>query len=658
MSRQRDTFGPQRERRLALSGLIRQTLTSVEEREQQRGRLINVLILAQALLTLAIAPAYWGSPAAFALAAALAVYLLAFVANRLFNRPGAAAYILVFGGSLAIFAQALVAAVAGNPAGTAQAALFFITVILEAGLLFAPEVTLIAAAASTIFTAFAMLLALAVAHSVARQDAYLLIVYTLGLQALAGLIAWLLAQFILDSTLEAQKSQEIQFSQARLEALSKQVAEEREGLYEQIGELQATITRAIAGEYHARAEIFGGELSTLAETLNLLLERVAAASQAEQLQSRIQAAALPLIDAISRMGDAATPQPGAMPIITNTAFDSVPLVVRKMQENVGQRLARVQQIVDEVAGVLSTTKEPLQGAAEEVHEARRLAGALMATAEAITASAKRQITLMAQVRRMLAALLPEEITQVPARQMAEGVASIDGASSLVGLGLDLGLANPGYTGEFSALLASQADDDTAGIAPLTIPLPAINADSIDSDRPAKKAAPAPAAGAGGAVPAELVEVWGLITSADGELTQIERGSGQISRDLGVQTRHMRLADAHIAWFRQAVDTVRSNADQLQQIASAGLVPPADAAPMSQPLTQAERTSGPQQPAPAQPPDDHSTHDELVPHAWPPTAGQPEGPPTGSLRTADLIDFGGNAFDSRADSQTPEPDEAD
>src|SRR5258708_8101119 len=159
MSRQRDTFGPQSERRLALSGLIRQTLTSVEEREQQRGRLINVLILAQALLTLAIAPAHWGSPAAFALAAALAVYLLAFVANRLFNRPGAAAYILVFGGSLAVFAQALVAAVAGNPAGTAQAALFFITVVLEAGLLFSPEVTLIAAAASTIFTAVATLLA-------------------------------------------------------------------------------------------------------------------------------------------------------------------------------------------------------------------------------------------------------------------------------------------------------------------------------------------------------------------------------------------------------------------------------------------------------------------------------------------------------------------
>ncbi len=160
------------------------------------------------------------------------------------------------------------------------------------------------------------------------------------------------------------------------------------------------------------------------------------------------------------------------------------------------------------------------------------------------------------------------------------------------------------------------------------------------------------------MPAELVEVWGLLTSADGELTQIERGSGQITRDLGVQTRHMRLADAHIAWFRQAVDTVRSNADQLQQIASAGLVPPADAAPMSQPLTQAERTSGPQRPAPTQPPDDHSTLEELAPHAGPPTAGEPEGPPTGSMRATDLIDFGNNAFPPAVGPQTPEPDEAD
>ena len=49
------------EPRLALSGLVHRALLSFQERDQQRRRLINMLILAQALLFIATAPAYIGS---------------------------------------------------------------------------------------------------------------------------------------------------------------------------------------------------------------------------------------------------------------------------------------------------------------------------------------------------------------------------------------------------------------------------------------------------------------------------------------------------------------------------------------------------------------------------------------------------------------------
>ncbi|MGH2484635.1 MAG: hypothetical protein ACRDHE_01355, partial [Ktedonobacterales bacterium] len=112
----RASGGP--ERRLALSGLIRSTITSVHEREQAHSRLINIIILAQALLTIAIAPAYLGSHivtgSLISVVATLVVYLVAFAFNKFFHRPSTAAYILVIGGLLGVLAQALIPAINGQ----------------------------------------------------------------------------------------------------------------------------------------------------------------------------------------------------------------------------------------------------------------------------------------------------------------------------------------------------------------------------------------------------------------------------------------------------------------------------------------------------------------------------------------------------------------
>lgn len=672
----RASGGP--ERRLALSGLIRSTITSVHEREQAHSRLINIIILAQALLTIAIAPAYLGSHivtgSLISVVATLAVYLVALAFNRFFHRPSTAAYILVIGGLLGVFAQALIPAINGQSVPAAQAALLFTAVILEAGLLFAPEVTLIVAATTTTLTAFVILLALAQEKTLDKHVAYLLVVYTLGLEALSSLIAWLLSQFIYESATQAQQGQAMQFAQARLEASQAQLDDMRDRIDQGIGALQNTIMHATAGDLNSRAPVAIGELSPLAETLNVLLQRMEAVTQAEQMQSRVQAAALPLIDALSRMNDAGTPTPSSLPIMTNTPMDSVTVAVSQMQASVAQRLARVQKLVGEVVGALGHSQDGLNGASEAVQEAYRLAGALVSATEGMLAAVHRQLGLLVQARRMLAAVLPQEITQMPAQgDLGRERLTPEPGPGLVGLARDLGIAVPGATGEFDAMRDGPAES-IPGFAPLTVPLPIMEAEDERADGGAANTP----RWADGALPAEMVEVWNLTGQIDAETAQLERNLTQLERDLSIQSRHMRSADANIAWFRQALNAVRGNAEQLQQIAGPMVpLPPTDAGPASRPLDPGMMGRPGQTSRPLADYTDDGTLAELGrpsgPHTPPASTYTPpprtrpapdvtpppvnEGPATGSMRVADLLDLNGSGPSFSIPVDAPRPGQA-
>lgn len=669
-----NTATGQPQRRLALSGLIRRTLLSVSEREQQRSRLVNVLILVQGVLTLITSPGYIGTPTetlslALAVVATL-VYLAAFTTNRIFHRASAAAYILVVGGVIAVAAQTLTLAISGNASGAGQVSLLFTAIILEAGLLFAPEVTLLIAFATTTLTAFALLFALSHAATMERQDAYLLIVYTLGLQLLAGLIAWLVSQFIFESTLEAQRAQELQFAQARLEALAAQVGEQQRQIDAGINAMQFTIARVISGEYSTRVEQVDGELASLADSLNILLQRLEVATHAEQLGTRVDAAALPLLENLSRLNEGITPSPSSLPIMTNTPFDSVSVAVSQLQASVSQRLGRVQRIVGDVVGALSHSHEGLNSAKEALQEAQRIAGVLIATSDSAIASARRQVAFLAQMQQMMSAVLPREITQMPDESEAYRPGArldVNDNGDLLGLGRDLGIANPGFTGFFDAIDSSDEREAAQGIAPMTRPLPIVD---IEKTGQFAILADASAAGADSnaeddatstgsihapskELPVELVEVWNLLVKADAEAAQLERGLGQFARELGVESRQLRTADANIAWFRQALDAVQRNAEQLQQVAGANVPTPGmdgTPGPTSRPML-----GGPgQQAAPSQPRMPQPTRP--LGHPLPEAASGPLGEPTspqpnsvepgatpapGSLRASDLIDFGAN-----------------
>ena len=568
------------ERRLALSGMIRRRLTSANERERQRSRVVNVLILAQVLLSVAIAIGNVGTPNAIVILSitggAALIYIVALVTNQVFHHTSAAAYMLVIGGALATAASPVLPAIMGQPAQASQASLLFTAVILEAGLLFSPEVTLIIATAVSVFTAFALLFSIAVSPQTDRHATYLLIVTTLGLDALSALIAWLISTFIFDTTFEAQRVEELQFAQARLDALQASMYDHERSLDQAIRAIQQAVTRVLSGEYNVRAELPGGPLKSLEDSLNLLLDQARAAGDAEQVRARVEAAALPLIDAVTRMTDAGSLTPLSVPIMTNTALDGLSVVLSQMQAQIAQRMARIQRIAGDLVGAIDHSQDSLNDITEELQEAGRITGALVASAEAMKLTIRKELEVMLQLRRIVGAVVPDaaqsEMTRLGPTE----------AAAWLGLGPDLGLTNSGLTGEFETL-GSGEPIEVSDIGSLTVPLQALDPSASSSEIHASGQADDAEKGNQSLDPALAKEIWRLLEDLTVEIKSLDTLATQIARDLGIQTRHQRQADANIAWFHHANDAIRSGTEQLQQVVGASTPPP-----------------GPGEPAPASP----------------------------------------------------------
>ncbi|HEV7126629.1 MAG TPA: hypothetical protein VGN32_04215, partial [Ktedonobacterales bacterium] len=278
------------EPRPEVSGLVHRALLSFHGRDQQRRRLINMLILAQALLFIAAAPAYIGSQPATPNLILVVIELLvcgaAWAFNLLFLDAAKASYVLVVGGSLAILSQVFIAALGGDSTRASHAALLLLTIILEAGLLFTPDVTLLVSLSAVGLTGAALVLALALGPTGSARQEYVLLVNILGLQVVTALIAWLLSGFISDTAMEAERAHALQFAQARLDALTTQQAEQRRQLEASLANMQDAMGHALAGETMARATVAEGELLLLSGTVNVLLERLDALAQADVARQR------------------------------------------------------------------------------------------------------------------------------------------------------------------------------------------------------------------------------------------------------------------------------------------------------------------------------------------------------------------------------------
>lgn len=657
-------------RRLALSALIQQRLGATAEREKQRARLVNAIILAQICITAAAAVGYVGSeselPHAIIGAAAVAIYLVALATNAIMRRANAASYILVVGGMLAVGAQTVSLAIVPSPGMAAQASLLFIALIFEASLLFTPEVTLLVAFLATICAAFAVLFGLAQQPAVDIPSEYLLLVYTLGLQALAGIIAWVLAVYISDSSLEKLRSEEGKFSQVRLDALMGERESRSREMQEHLGGLQSAITRALGGETMARAEVGDGALAPLAESLNILLERFEQLAGADRERARIAAATFPMLDTLSRMADAPTPTPSSLPIITNTSLDSVQLMLAQAQANITARMGKVQMLTGQMLGVLGNSQGPLDKVTETVQEAYRVAGMLISASDDMLSTTTKQVTTLQRMRRELSALLPPEVTGPPPEpgRAAGGMQTLS-SEDLRGLGI--GVGETGLTGVFEAIPSDEEVELPEGHAPLTMPMRALDsAQSSEGDgdggegqgdaaasKPKPKPEPEPAGAASGEVPDELMSLWTLLLQLDAETAALDGAVARLSREASTQSRSLRSADADIAYLRQTVTVVKGHAETLQQLAGAGLpMPPAPegySSPSTRQLAPEDRLpsapnlSQPSQPLAASQSETPPPPEAMAEQATQPPINEPTGdtPAPGSLRMADLLTFDGD-----------------
>jgi hypothetical protein len=586
------------ERKLVLSGLVHRRLVSFNERGQQRRVLLNVLILAQALLMLAAAPEYVnGTPSIIALATVLASLvscLIAALFNQFFRNPVRAAYILVIGGATGVLVLVVYSAVVGNALEAAHTSLLLVPVMLETGLLFAPEVTLLTAGVSLALTIAALLFALAVNAPGSRQETYGLVVDILGVQMVSGLIAWLLAQFIYESAVEAQRAQEQQFAQARLEAMTAQTAEQHQRLEAAIAAMQQTLGRAINGDYSARITVADGPLAVLSASLNMLLERLSAVSQGDVMRQRMEAAALPLIDVVGRVPDGGTPLPASLPVMTNTPMDTVSVAVGQMQASVGRRLQRVQELAGEVVGGLAHTHGGITSTAQSASESLRTVGVVIAAADTLLSAARRDVDLAARALRIAGTLRLSDGATLPTvpDEMAE-LSGLDGAgNSLVGLGADLGVGVPGLTGVFGMLSQEEAKAVLASTE-------AAQTESASAEETAEQEAgetsghPAPTKRprAGKASKPEetspaVIELLRLLETMRDEVSQQERSATTLVHELGIVNRNVRGVDVGIAWARQALEAVRRNAEKLLQTAGGATAAPTfqESVPISTPIT--------------------------------------------------------------------------
>jgi hypothetical protein len=658
--------GDDGQRRLALSALIQQRLGATAEREKQRARLVNAIILAQICITAAATVGYIGPeselPHVIIGAAALVIYLMALGTNAVMRRENAAAYILVVGGMLAVGAQTVGLALVPSPTMAAQASLLFIALIFETSLLFTPEATLLVAVLATICAAFAILFALSQQAIVDTPSEYLLLVYTLGLQALAGIIAWVLAVYISESSLERQRGEEGRFSQARLEALMGQVDSRSREMQDHLGGLQSAITRALGGETPARAEVGDGALAPLAESLNILLERFEQLVSADRERARIVAATFPMLDALSRMADAPTPTPSSLPIITNTSLDSVQLMLAQAQANITARMGKVQMLTGQMLGVLGNSQAPLDKVTETVQEAYRVAGLLISASDDMLSTTTKQVTTLQRMRRELSALLPSEVTGSPS-EPARAPGGLETLTSEDLRGLGVGAGETGLTDVFEAIQPGEDVELPEGHTPLTMPMreldpdqPREGGDGEADDSQAATPASASSRPAPGAVPDELVGLWTLLVQIDAEMSALDAAVARLSREASAQSRSLRSADVSIAYLRQTVSALKGSAEALQQLAGAGFpmppVPEGYSTPGTRPLTPEDRlTVVPEPPLPFQPSQPLSAPQSETPppleaiseQATEPPAGElPDETPTpGSLRMADLLNFDGD-----------------
>ncbi len=582
------------------------TMTTIIQREVEdfgqqpvrRARVVGRLIFLQAALLLMIAPiTIWPTPqpaplpvAPIIVVAGFLIYGFAWIRN-IAGRMNQARVILIAGSgviTLANMAWQIAWQVmwrggqTGSITPSAQivavglSSLPFLLTILEAGLLFLPEIATITAISTCGATVIGLLVTLVLSSPSADNNTYqiyLVAVIALGLQALVGIVAWQISYFIMDYSTELAQVRREEFISTQYDALRRSLDDQANRLREQIVSIINTIVSLTSRDYTARATLpDGSELKPIADTLNLLASQLSTVAESDQAQVNIMNDAAAITDIASQIAQGeivpgSMSQPAMPSTATGSLLQSAVVALQKARNSMQNRLLQVRDLSFDAGQRLAQAEH--YSVAVETHiseDQRRMIGELRSDAERLNATAVRLNQLLDEALRALSGLLPPEVSS----QARIAPHDTHGAAALQQI-------MPGVTIQLEAI----TDDTELGTEDLGL----------------KPATPAPPDVGAGMSPApsdpnaqvRLRETWSKLVEMTEEVAKAVRDAQMMQDKLGVTSKSLRNVDNELTQLRLTVAVVRQLAEQLFRTASSTTfsiaTPVPDVAPPSGPRPQ-------------------------------------------------------------------------
>lgn len=566
-----------------VGGVVRRTLHGASKRQEQRRRLIVVLAGAELALALAAAPGYVVPQVDLVgvavVAAAALVSLLSLGLVRMLHGVGAAAYLLVGGSVLVTAAHLALAGLAGDPFSTAQAALFFLPLIVAAGVLFTAEITIGLVALTLTLTAAALLFSLTQAKVVPGNEIYLAVIYSMSLQALAGMVAWLVAQFLFESAVEAQLEVRLHMAERQRDALQSKQLEQQRRLHTEVQALQDAITQIVSGGYVDRVNVVPEELGTLIQSFNLLLGHIHSLTTSGSGGGETNGLIGQMLAVIGEIAEGNASTPRALPAAVAGPLPTVLHALIQLQAQSGRRYGQLAELAGEIAGAVQTGIDGLGKTADDIRDATAMAGKVLAIVDQLALAAANSHALVLHARDTVGRLLPPAVLHAAAQDALHRDASgltPDEAAKLLGHTNDLAgldVLDVDATGEFDILEPAEPGEGSAhDIPPLTIPLPIVELDDEGMEEGMEEGMGAgdPNGGvmagtmAEGEMQAQLLELWRMLDRLATTLGREHRTLKSVLRELGKLSRSARDADAGLAHGDASLAAARSAIKHLQQ----------------------------------------------------------------------------------------------
>lgn len=408
--------------RRTITSLINRELEDFGQRRVRRGRAVGRLIFLQVALLLIIAPlAVWPvvQPVAIGLeVVGLALFALAWMQNvsgNIFQ-----AKIILLSTSLFVTAGSMVGQLFWHPDAivpVGMASLPFLLSIIIAGLLFLPEVVLLISVGTAAFSTGIFFIALFVNVVRSPDDQiYWMAAIALGLQALTGIVAWQIAQFVLDYSMELATARREEYIATRYDALVRTQDDHAARLKQQAALIAANLVALTGRNYGVRVGAAEEELRPIADAFNVLAQQMGGFTESDQSQASLTDDLMLLAEVAGKMAEGGVsdmPIVSPLPMTANASGNllrGVILTVQRAQTALGHRFVHLRDLAVDIGQRLTQSADQILAAENGISGNLATIGLLRSKTEHLVSAAQEMERLIQQAQDCLADLLPHDVT--------------------------------------------------------------------------------------------------------------------------------------------------------------------------------------------------------------------------------------------------------